>query len=309
MRLALIIALTAVVAGVGATTAHALAFSEAICPGEGTTEADPKTCPSGLVGAGSFGSAKRPQWLLAGGRREPREHGLVFRFRATAGAHTVFERTLQRYRQRRRVPGCSAVTMRDHCWSLVVHRRQAHGQRDLPDQPLIRVSGSSRTPFRRVPPSVLRTPRRSTRSSSRVSTHRRAQPLLRARSTWSSDSGHASAGAHAGERRSLGHTDHRRFVHLPGARPRLDASRKHAQTYALTVRQPLKVTPAKPLATPPLSTAWEAGVAFTAKLTPSGGSGTYTFTLGTGTLPTGLALAPTGPCPERPARPGCSVRP
>jgi large repetitive protein len=74
----------------------------------------------------------------------------------------------------------------------------------------------------------------------------------------------------------------------------LDASRKHAQTYSLTVRQPLKATPAKPLATPPLPTAWEVGVPFSAKLTPSGGSGTYTFTLASGTLPTGLTLGADG---------------
>jgi large repetitive protein len=74
----------------------------------------------------------------------------------------------------------------------------------------------------------------------------------------------------------------------------LDANRKHSQTYSLTVRQPLKVTAAKPLATTPLPTAWEIGVPFSAKLTPTGGSGTYTFTLASGTLPTGLTLGADG---------------
>jgi large repetitive protein len=74
----------------------------------------------------------------------------------------------------------------------------------------------------------------------------------------------------------------------------IDASRKHAQTYTLNVRKPLVLTPAKPFATPPAPTAWEVGVPFTAKLVPSGGSGTYTYALGTGTLPTGLVLGPDG---------------
>ena len=84
----------------------------------------------------------------------------------------------------------------------------------------------------------------------------------------------------------------------------LDANRKHAQTYSITVRQPLKVTPAKPLATPPLPTTWEAGVPFSAKLTPSGGSGTYTFALGTGTLPPGLVLGPDGTMSGTPSAAG-----
>ena len=74
----------------------------------------------------------------------------------------------------------------------------------------------------------------------------------------------------------------------------IDASRKHSQTYSLSVRQPLKIAAAKPFATVPLPTLWEVGVPFSAKLTPSGGNGTYTFTLAAGSLPTGLALAADG---------------
>ena len=54
------------------------------------------------------------------------------------------------------------------------------------------------------------------------------------------------------------------------------------------------ISAAKPFATSPAVTAWEVGVPFSSKLTPSGGSGTYTFALGSGTLPTGLALAADG---------------
>ena len=71
-------------------------------------------------------------------------------------------------------------------------------------------------------------------------------------------------------------------------------SSTHFQTYSLTVRQPLAVSAARPMATSPAPTLWEVGVPFASKLTPSGGSGTYTFAIGTGTLPTGVTLGPDG---------------
>jgi hypothetical protein len=74
----------------------------------------------------------------------------------------------------------------------------------------------------------------------------------------------------------------------------LDASRKHSQTYSLTVRQPLTVAAPKPFATSPAPTLWEVGAPFSSKLTPSGGSGTYTWAIASGSLPTGLALGPDG---------------
>ena len=74
----------------------------------------------------------------------------------------------------------------------------------------------------------------------------------------------------------------------------LDATRKNHQTYSITVRQPLQVTAAKPFATSPAPTLWEVGVPFSAKLTPSGGSGTYTFAVAAGSLPTGVALVADG---------------
>ena len=66
------------------------------------------------------------------------------------------------------------------------------------------------------------------------------------------------------------------------------------ETFAISARRPVAVVPSKPLATPPRPSVWEVGVPFSAKLTPSGGSGTYTFTVGAGTLPTGLVLGPDG---------------
>ena len=68
----------------------------------------------------------------------------------------------------------------------------------------------------------------------------------------------------------------------------------HFQTYSLTVRQPLVVSAAKPFATTPAPTLWEVGVPFSSKLTPSGGNGTYTFAIGSGSLPTGVTLGPDG---------------
>ena len=77
------------------------------------------------------------------------------------------------------------------------------------------------------------------------------------------------------------------------AAPRSSRSDTH-RVLLIVVRQPLKVAAAKPFATVPLPTLWEVGVPFSGKLTPSGGSGTYTFTLAAGSLPTGLALAADG---------------
>ena len=51
---------------------------------------------------------------------------------------------------------------------------------------------------------------------------------------------------------------------------------------------------ASPSPRSPLPTAWEVGVPFSAKLTPSGGSGSFSFAIGSGSLPTGLALAADG---------------
>jgi hypothetical protein len=70
--------------------------------------------------------------------------------------------------------------------------------------------------------------------------------------------------------------------------------RSDTKSLQIVVRQPLKITAAPPLATSPVPTLWEVGVPFSAKLTPSGGSATYTFALGSGTLPTGLVLGPDG---------------
>jgi hypothetical protein len=73
-----------------------------------------------------------------------------------------------------------------------------------------------------------------------------------------------------------------------------DATQVDTETLAITVRQPIKVTAPKPFSTSPVPTVWEVGVPFAGKLTPSGGSGTYTLALASGSLPTGLALGADG---------------
>ncbi len=78
------------------------------------------------------------------------------------------------------------------------------------------------------------------------------------------------------------------------------------ETLTLVVRQPLTIAAPKPFATAPLPTPWEVGVPFSAKLTPAGGSGTYTFALAAGSLPTGLALAADGTVAGTPRAAGVS---
>jgi Putative Ig domain len=70
--------------------------------------------------------------------------------------------------------------------------------------------------------------------------------------------------------------------------------RSDTKTLEIVVRKPLVVSAAKPFATTPTPTLWEVGVPFASKLTPSGGSGNYTYAIASGSLPTGLALAADG---------------
>jgi hypothetical protein len=77
-------------------------------------------------------------------------------------------------------------------------------------------------------------------------------------------------------------------------RAELDPARWDTETLSVTVRQPLAIQASKPLAVAPAPTLWEVSVPFSAKLSATGGTGTYTYTLAEGALPTGLALAADG---------------
>jgi len=84
----------------------------------------------------------------------------------------------------------------------------------------------------------------------------------------------------------------------------LDPTRKHSQSYSLTVRKPLAIQALKPLSAAGTPTLWEVGVPFAAKLAATGGTGTYTWTLAEGALPTGLALAVDGSVVGKPTTAG-----
>jgi len=82
--------------------------------------------------------------------------------------------------------------------------------------------------------------------------------------------------------------------------------RSDTKSLEIVVRQPLKVTAARPFATSPAPTLWEVGVPFTSKLAPTGGSGTYTFAIAEGSLPTGVTLASDGTVSGTPRTAGVS---
>ena len=72
------------------------------------------------------------------------------------------------------------------------------------------------------------------------------------------------------------------------------------ETETLTVRQPLVVS--SPFQKGAAKS--EVGVRFTAEQTATGGNGTFTWTLASGSLPAGMALAPSGALSGTPATPG-----
>jgi hypothetical protein len=77
-------------------------------------------------------------------------------------------------------------------------------------------------------------------------------------------------------------------------RAALPDGRADTKGLEIVVRQPLAVAAARPLAAAGAPTPWEVGVPFSAKLTATGGSGTYTWSVAGGALPTGFVLAADG---------------
>jgi hypothetical protein len=78
----------------------------------------------------------------------------------------------------------------------------------------------------------------------------------------------------------------------------LDPDRTDTETYTIVIRDPLVITP--------LSLHWEGlhgsevGVTLSTKLTATGGTGVFTWTLASGSLPTGVALGPDGTIAGKP---------
>jgi hypothetical protein len=77
-------------------------------------------------------------------------------------------------------------------------------------------------------------------------------------------------------------------------RAALPDGRADTKGLEIIVRQPLSITAARPLTAVGVPTPWEVGVPFSAKLTATGGSGTYTWSVAGGALPVGFALAADG---------------
>lgn len=73
----------------------------------------------------------------------------------------------------------------------------------------------------------------------------------------------------------------------------IDAQRSDTKALTIDVRMPVAITASSPLAASSQPTRWEVGVPLRGSLAATGGTGAYTWTV-TGTLPTGLALAPDG---------------
>jgi hypothetical protein len=70
--------------------------------------------------------------------------------------------------------------------------------------------------------------------------------------------------------------------------------RSDTKSLEILVRQPLAIAAGRPFAAGVPLTRWEVGVPFSAKLAASGGSGTYTWAIATGTLPSGFTLGADG---------------
>jgi hypothetical protein len=77
-------------------------------------------------------------------------------------------------------------------------------------------------------------------------------------------------------------------------RAALADGRADSKGLEIIVRQPLSIAAARPLASVGAPTPWEVGVPFSTKLSASGGSGTYTWSVAAGVLPSGFALAADG---------------
>ncbi len=112
---------------------------------------------------------------------------------------------------------------------------------------------------------------------------------------WSLNSGHVAARYRAfGGRRPHRAHQRRRAAFQFVVKAQRDTTQVDTETLSITVRQPLVITAPKPFAASPIATQWEVGVPFSAKLVGAGGTGTFTWSIASGSLPTGFALAADG---------------
>jgi hypothetical protein len=282
IRLALLVTLVTVAAGIVAATAAALAFDDA------TPCRDNQplfVCPQGTVDAsysityqsnGGCGPALPYQYRVINGALPPglslSSSGTISGRPTTAGAYQFWVELSDQ-----NPPSMS--------WCLP---RQAEREFSITVQPRVLVTtpsapaGTVGSPYSLTLTAVMKTGPDSTGPAS--------SPL-----TWSVVSGqlppgvtlNASTGALTGTPTTEG-------SFLATYQAALADGRSDTKSLAIDVRKALEIVAVKPLATSPLPTAWEVGVPFGAKLTPSGGNGTYTFAVAAGSLPTGIAVAADG---------------
>jgi hypothetical protein len=89
-------------------------------------------------------------------------------------------------------------------------------------------------------------------------------------------------------------------------RAELDPVRWDTETLTIVVRQPLAIKTTKPLGPTSATLVWEVGVPFAAKMSASGGSGTYTWIVAEGALPTGLGVSADGTITGAPQQSGAT---
>jgi large repetitive protein len=299
LRLALVAVVVALAAGIGATVAHALAFDDAVpCPTSGSDF----ICPQGSVGAGYS-----IQLIGRGGCGPDGPNlGLPYQYRVLSGSLP---------------PGLSLATNGTISGTPTQSGSYAAyielSDEDPPSQSWCLPKKAERQFFFTINSGLqivtndlpqnasVGAPYSATLQAQMVTGLNPPNGVPATGATWSVVSGVGTGlppglslgnGVISGTPTTEGTYTFRIQASLNGASP--------FQTYTLNVRKPLVATAAKPLATSPAPTVWEVGLPFSAKLTPSGGNGTYTVTLGSGALPTGLTLGPDGTISGTPSAAG-----
>jgi len=296
-RFALVAAVVVLAAGIGATVAHALAFDDgAPCPVTIENGAPLLVCPSGSIGNPYSVQVK------ARGGCEPSFIIRTINSSLPPGL-SISSSGL--------ISGTPTQSGTYSFWLQVHDVGPAEGgptwctvPKDAERQFRISIDSSLRLVTNTIPQGAsVGVPYTTTLQAALVTDASNMQPIAPETLTWSVIGGVLPPGL-ALANGVISGTPTTEGTYQFQVQAALDASRKHSQTYSLTVRQPLKVAAAKPLATAPLPTAWEVDLPFSAKLTPSGGSGTYTVALGAGSLPTGLTLGPDGTISGTPSATG-----
>ena len=292
-RVSLVAALVVVVAGVAATVAQAIAFDDAVpCP---QPPGGVFKCPNGtvetgysitLVSRGGCGPALPYQYRVLSGSLPPGislSSGGTFSGTPTTAGHYQFYVEL------------SDQNPPTQSWCIP---SKAEREFSIDVIPRVLVTTSS------APGGTIGQPYslalQAAMKSGPNSTSQPSSPL-----TWSVASGqlppglslNASTGVVSGTPTTEG-------GFLATFKAALADGRSDTKSLQIQVRQPLAVKASAPLATPPAPTLWEVGVPLSSKLTPSGGSGTYTFTIGSGSLPTGVTLAADGTLSGTPSTAG-----